>query len=298
MHSVWDTVFDFDPETVPIRSPSPERTSPSSRRTLARVAKVVPVISPSSQPTALSYPRSPLRLSPDESLSQRVEIRGERLCDVLRARGHLQQSPRLPRVPHAHVAQRGANVRRRSAVPSESARGGRRGPAARETCGVSPQAFLPPSQDAKRRAKQTESKRGVCSCCSCASLPSRCARDAGVARSLSYAACAASGESLVAANTASATVSAGVASASSATGTVAADAEPHIPAARSSSLRATCDTGKATSEGKSSGPRALTAAHASVVALVLVGASAAADSTSRSHSCLATAPSGSWYREK
>ena len=158
MHSVWDTVFDFDPETVPIRSPSPERTSPSSRRTLARVAKVVPVISPSSQPTALSYPRSPNRLSPDESLSQRVEIRGERLGDVLRARGHLQQSPRLPRVPHAHVAQRGANVRRRSAVPSESARGGR--PAARETCGVSPQAFLPPSQDAKRRAKQTESKRG------------------------------------------------------------------------------------------------------------------------------------------
>ena len=49
--------------------------------------------------------------SPDEPLPERVKLLGERLRRALRARRHLQQPTSLPGVPHAHVSERGANVR-------------------------------------------------------------------------------------------------------------------------------------------------------------------------------------------
>mmetsp|Transcript_13013 Transcript_13013/g.52436 ORF Transcript_13013/g.52436 Transcript_13013/m.52436 type:complete len:291 (-) Transcript_13013:1716-2588(-) len=134
---------------------------------------------------------------------------------------------------------------------------------------------------------------GVCSCSDCTSARPCCARDAGVASRLSYAACAASGESPVAASIASATAAA------SSLPATAAPTPPQSPPAISSSFSATCATGKATSLGKSFGPSARAALHAAKsAARSSPPQDEAAPDKSASHKPRATAPSASRYLEK
>mmetsp|Transcript_8648 Transcript_8648/g.19552 ORF Transcript_8648/g.19552 Transcript_8648/m.19552 type:complete len:240 (-) Transcript_8648:3377-4096(-) len=137
--------------------------------------------------------------------------------------------------------------------------------------------------------------RGVCKA---STLDKRlsCIRCAGVASRRSYARCTGSARPLHAPTSASATSP--VSNSSSPCVSTAASGTPQIPAAMSSKRRATCTTGKATSDGNNFTPNARTAMHASRKHVVALGARSAACNKSLSHKSHTISPSGSWYCEK